>query len=331
MIIKSANTQKTTLSQFDLLGQDEVALSKAFAFLIGYDKDCYFEFLKYLGVKQKNSQENYISSDIITERHRNEGRTDIEIKNSNNYHIIIECKVNNNKLSKQRTQYLDAFEKGFNKNILCFITQERDTNKQITNNISIINTSWLEIIELFNAKKFTEKEIVKSFLNFTTRNYKMKQLKEILIQDVSIEEIERYEKFNVYGRNQTFGTPIYFAPYFTRGTGKLEGISNLSKILGILTLKPSEIDNFKSDLESFATESTQVEVWINGIKNNKDIPTEIYTYYFLDEPLKFKKALRKDGGIQKGRGKDWIAAQIPPNRCVSFIDFIKHIPELMEK
>ncbi|CAM3784266.1 hypothetical protein FLGE108171_14965 [Flavobacterium gelidilacus] len=35
MIIKSANTQKTTLNQFDLLGQDETALSKAFAYLIG--------------------------------------------------------------------------------------------------------------------------------------------------------------------------------------------------------------------------------------------------------------------------------------------------------
>jgi hypothetical protein len=54
-----------------------------------------------------------------------------------------------------------------------------------------------------------------------------------------------------------------------------------------------------------------------------------YTYYFLDEPLKFKTALKKDGGIKKGRGKNWIAAHITPNRCVTFTDFIKHIPELV--
>ena len=67
MIIKSFNTQKTTLSQFDLLGQDEVALSKAFAYLIGYDSDCYFEFLKFIGIKQKNNISNFIKSDISTE------------------------------------------------------------------------------------------------------------------------------------------------------------------------------------------------------------------------------------------------------------------------
>nr|WP_281169387.1 PD-(D/E)XK nuclease family protein [Flavobacterium gelidilacus] len=270
-----------------------------------------------------------MNADISTEKKRNEGRTDIEIKKDNDYHIIIECKVNSNKLFNQRTQYLTAFDIKAKQKVICFITQERDTNKQITNDVSIINTSWLEIIELFNTKNFINKDIVKSFLNFSTRNYKMKQLKEILIQDVNIEEIDRFENFNVYGRNQTFGTPLYFAPYFTRNTGKIEGISNLSKILGILTLRPLDIDNFKSDLEGFANNKEQVITWINGVKNGKDIPTETYTYYFLDNPLKFNRPLRKDGGIQKGRGKDWIAAQIPPNRCVSFIDFVKHIPELM--
>jgi len=329
MIIKNSNTQKTTLSQFDLLGQDEVALSKAFAFLIGYDSECYFEFLKFIGIKQKKSVENFIKSNITTERKRTEGRTDIEIKCENDFHVIIECKVNNNKLFKQRTQYLNSFDDGARQKILCFITQERDTNKQITNNVQILNTSWLEIIELFNSKKFINKEIVKSFLNFSTKNYKMKQLKEILIQDVNVEEINRFENYNVYRRNQTFGTPLYFAPYFTRNTGKIEGISNLTKILGILTLKPIDIDNFISDLEGFANNPDQVRLWINGVKNGKDIPTETYTYYFLDYPLKFNRPLRKDGGIEKGRGKNWIAAQIPQNRCVSFIDFVKHIPELM--
>jgi hypothetical protein len=331
MIIKSINTKRTTLSQFDLLGQDELALSKAFAFLLGYDIDCYFEFLKFIGIKQKYSINNFVNSDIRTERKREEGRTDIELKHLDNYHVIIECKVKSNRLSNQRTQYFNSFDNSVNQKILCFLTQERDTNKQITDDVSIINTSWLEIIELYNNKKYTDKEIVKTFLNFATRNYKMKQLKEVLIQDLNLSEIERFENFCVYRRNQTFGTPIYFAPYFTRGNKRPEGISNLSKILGILTLKPSDIDNFVSDLENFKSNDNQVEKWIEGVKHGNDNADKVYTYYFLDSPLRFKNPLRKDGGIEPGRGKDWIAAHIPPNRCVSFIDFIKHIPELNGK
>jgi hypothetical protein len=44
MIIKSANIVKSSLSYFDLLGNKEVALAKAFAYLLASDKDCYFEF-----------------------------------------------------------------------------------------------------------------------------------------------------------------------------------------------------------------------------------------------------------------------------------------------
>lgn len=327
MIIKSNNTTKTTLSQFDLLGNDEVALSKAFAFLLGSNKDCYFEFLKFLDVKHTNSDKNYFTSDIRTEKKRNEGRTDIELMCGDLYHIIVECKIRGNKLSRQRTQYLNSFNKTASKKVLCFLTQERDTNKQIANDVAIINTSWLEIIELFNSKRFSDKPLVKLFLNFATKNYKMKQLKEILIQDINSSELIRHDSFCVYRRDETFGTPLYFAPYCTRGTGHQEGISKLSKILGILTLKPSDILNFKSDLESFANKHGQVDNWIKGVQYGND--TELHTYYFLDEPLNFNTALKKDGGIEKGRGKNWIAAHIPPNRCVTFTEFIKHIPELI--
>lgn len=136
MLIKNSKTRKTTLSQFDLLGQDEVALSKAFAFLLGSDEDCYFEFIKFVGVRLKRSSEKYFETEIITEKSRSEGRVDIELKYKDVYQVIIECKVRTNKLSKQRTQYLTAFESVCAQKILCFITQERDTNKQIAEGVS---------------------------------------------------------------------------------------------------------------------------------------------------------------------------------------------------
>lgn len=329
MIIKNSGTVKTTLSPFDLLGKNEVALSKAFAFLLGAERDCYFEFLRFLGLRVKNSERHYHTASILIERSRDEGRTDIELSNGLEYEVIVECKVGGNRLKNQRSQYLTCFSALAKRKVLCFITQERDTNKQIADDITIINTSWLEVIELFNSKKFTDKPTVAAFLNFATKNYKMKELKEVLIQDVNNAEIERFEKFRVYRRNQTFGTPLYFAPYYTHGTNGPEGISSLARVLGILTLRPNDIDNSVSDLEAFSSNETQIKNWILGVKHGQHASTTLYTYYFLDEPLAFRSPLRKDGGVEKGRGKNWIAGYIPPNRCVRFTDFIKHIPELM--
>jgi len=330
MILKREQTNKTTFTHLDLLGSDETALSKAFAFLLSKDADCYFEFIRFLGINLKNTHSNYSKATVSIEKKRDEGRTDIELSQSNKYHIIVECKVGQGKVARQRTQYLTAFDKSALKKVLCILTQQRDTNKQIEEDVVIINTSWLEIIELYNTKHFTHKPIVTDFLKFATKNYKMRELKEILIQDLSDKtEIKRFNSYGVYRRDQTFGTPIYFAPYFNRGSGQIEGITKLARILGIITTKPDDIDNFRSDLESFSTDTTIIDNWIKGIKLGNDSKETIFTYYFLDTPFTFKSALRKDPGKEKGRGKDWIAAMIPPNRCVSFTDFIKHIPELM--
>lgn len=331
MILKRAETQKTTYTLLDLLGTDENALSKAFAFLISSDKDCFFQFLHHLDIRVKNTENNFKKSIVTIQKTRDEGITDIEIIQEDKFHIIVECKIGKGKVDKQRTQYLTSFDKSVNPKILCILTQLRDNNKQIADNVTIINTSWLEIIELYNNKRFLHKSLVSDFLKFAIKNYKMRELKEILIQGLGDKtEIIRFNDFRVYRRDQTFGTPIYFAPYFNRGSGQTEGITRLSKILGILTLKPNDVENVISDIESFSAEKNVVELWIKGIQHGNDDKDTVYTYFFLDEPFKFNSPLKKDPGKKKGRGKNWIAANIPKNRCVSFTDFIKHIPELMK-
>ncbi len=330
MILKRADTFKTSYDLLDLLGTDENALSKAFAYLIASDKDCFFKFLRHLNIRVKNTENNYKQSTITIQKRRDEGITDIEITQTDKYHIIVECKIGKSKVDKQRTQYLTAFDKDSKHKLLCILTQERDTNKQIADDVTIKNTSWLEIIELYNNKYFLNKPIVSDFLKFATKNYKMREIKEILIQGLGDKtEIKRFNKFRVYRRDQTFGTPIYFAPYFNRGSGEIEGITKLSRILGILTFKPVDVENYRSDLESFSEDKSTIDSWMEGIKLGNDTKDTVYTYYFLDVPLTFINPLKKDGGTKKGRGKNWIAANIPKNRCVSFIDFIKHIPELM--
>lgn len=330
MILKRRQSIHSAHSLLDLIGTNEVALSKIFAYLLSTDPECYFHFLRYLGIKIKNTNENFKNASITIERKRNEGRTDIELEEVGKYHIIIECKIHKGRIKNQRGQYLSAFDNACPKNIICFLTQERDTQKDIQDGVTIKNSSWLEIIEIFNNKLFTSKPFVADFLKFATKNYKMREIKEILIQDISDKiEIKRFKSYNVYRRDQTFGTPIYFAPYFNRGCGEVEGITNLSKILGILTLKPIDIESYRPDLESFSHDSEKINNWIKGMKTSNDNINTFYTYYFLDTPLKFKSPLVKDGGKKKGRGKNWIAAMIPPNRCVSFTEFIKHIPELL--
>lgn len=329
MLIKKEGHLGSIIKPFDLLGNDETALAKAFSFILANDSNSLFTFLQFLGIKIKNTKNNLKNISIIIEKKRSEGRTDIEIRDNSKFHVIIECKINKNRVKEQRTQYLTSFDKNNNQNILCFITQERDANKQLLQkeNIKIINLSWLDIIELLNNKFLIQCDIVKEFLRFSLRNYKMNTLKEVLIQDLSdATEMKRFKNYHIYKRDETFGTPLYFAPYFTKKANQEEGegISYISKVLGVLTLNPKDIDLLEDDLNQFSNDVKLISAWKEGVKlgltQNED---HIFTYYFLKEPVKISKPLLKDGGIQKGRGKDWIAAAIPKNRNVTFEEFIK--------
>lgn len=328
MEIKKTGSPKSVISLFDLLGNDETALSKAFAFILGKEKDALKDFLKFIGVKKRITDRIFRQVRITTEYSRNEGRTDIEIEIGTENHIIIEAKVRKNRVRQQRTQYLTAFNESAKEKVLVFLTQERDSNKQIAQDVKIINTSWLDVTGVYDQKKFIDNELVFQFLRYVSKNYKMNEQKEILIQDLSDEtELKRYRQHNLYRRDQTFGTPLYFAPYFTRSANQPEGegISYLSKILGVLTLIPNEIDNYEIDLRRFKNDNEIVDKWIQGVKLNSAEITDSLTYYFLDDPVMINENLLKDGGNKEGRGKNWIAAMIPKNRCVTFEEFVRRM------
>jgi hypothetical protein len=324
MIIKQMNTIRTNLSPFDLYGDNEVALSKAFCYLISKDEIAFNSFINLIdnsiNIKLKDAE-------LIIEKHRKEGRTDIEIK-SGTFHIIIECKIGKNKLKEQLEQYLKSFE-SVNK-YMCFITQERESNIIKDKNIKYKFLSWFEIIENFENKKYSNNINIQEFIKYANRRYKMKSMNEILIQDLADSiEIDRFLNCNIYRRDITFGTPIYFAPYFTRSSKvEFEGILYISKVLGVLTINPTEIDDFKDDLKNYSDNIDLINKWISGVKLENNNQNVKYTFYFLDEAYKLRTPLEKDKGNEKGTGVGWISKLIPKNRTVSFIDFIKHIPEL---
>jgi hypothetical protein len=331
MILKNTNANESPYNYFDILGNDENALSKAFSYLISIDKDCFFCFIKLLGIKLSNSLLNFSKFRIEIQRKREAGITDIEITDEEKIHIIVECKIKQGKVRRQRTQYNKEFTKNCGK-YLCLLTEVYDSNIQMEGDVKVITLSWYDIITVFNTKDFLSKEIVVNFIKFAERNYKMNNIKEILIQGLGNDEEEkRYNDYCIYRRNLTFGSPLYFAPYFSKMKYKNNyGIKSLSKILGIITATTSDIVNYVSEFEKFTDDKALIEKWKSGIKlNNTKKDQTLYTYYFLRKEMDFKSPLIKDGGIAKGRGKNWIAANIPQNRCVSFSEFLKHIPELM--
>jgi len=333
MKIKESGLERTPLNRFDLLGDNEVALSKAFAWILGHEPKILYRFLHSIGVNVKNTKNNFKNTSIVIERHREEGRTDIEIKQGDKFHIIIESKVGNNKVSKQREQYLKCFSKNSGKNVLCFITGVNDYKLQKVNAVDIHNLSWNQILNIYDNKDFCEIKLVDEFLSFIRKGYKMNNQKEILIQDLAIsEEIKKYIENNIYRRKAIFGSPLYFAPYFTRKSGRVEGegVSYLSKILGILTLSPKDIDNYKDELSQFTENEILLSKWVKGIKeDNKRIKEDnkriLYTYFFLDTPLKLRVPLKKDVGRGKGIGTNWISKMIPKNRCVTFQEFTQRL------
>lgn len=338
MILKSLSHIKPSRNGFELLGDDEVGLSKAFAYLISSNREVLYLFLRNIGVNVKNTENNFRNTQIIVEKRRNEGRTDIEIYQHDKFHVIIECKVGKNRIKEQRTQYYKSFDYNDKaKKHLCFITQEHDYNREIIDDIRISYRGWIDIVDLINDVNLIKESLIKDFIEYVEKRFKMRLQKEILIQDLSKkEELNRYLECNVYRRDVTFGNPLYFAPYFTRNSEVGEGILYLSKVLGVLTIYSDEIENFRDDLFNYADNTENlVFKWINGVKKDLDEEDssggEKFTYYFLGDPIRLNNPLMKDQGKAKGSGKGWISRMIPKNRCVTFEEFMKRVVLAEEK
>jgi len=373
-------------------------------------------------IKGKNAKKILERSDIGIEHcyskedlnSEDSGRTDIEIKiyddtkSKIDIFFVLECKVHSNKATiEQFEKYKNIFKLKDNEADFQFFVYLSDQNgiNLFDNDIIIIDLNWRDIINSLYVFQDPDDEIMQ-FINYFERSYGMSNQKEILIQDLGVEkEIERYNNY-VYRRDKVNGSPLYFAPYFTRKKNKaIEGIYSISKILGIITTNDikwekvtnsckqflemvrykddegiklfdqyydeilkkwekgvKDVENFMADKEmqreevlkilrekddeltkrNIQKENGKESKYAKSIKNlKKEIDdlkevqatsekikeywqSQVYTYYFLDKPILLKEPLLKDDGNKKGRGKKWIAAAIPKNRCVNFSDFIEH-------
>ena len=334
-VIKQSGVTKAQGNFFYLFGKKEPGLTKAFAFVLGENKDLLFAFLKSIGVDVRKSESAFRAIEIKIEHvHGEDGRTDIEIKQKGVFHVIVEAKVGNNRITGQLTQYLDDFDDVPQK-VMCFITQINEHRIPSTDGIHFKSISWVFVDRLIDERDFLKDPLIQNFQLYLRRNFiTMKAQKEILVQDLSNkQEIEEYRNFNIYRRDVVFGSPLYFSPYFSRSSNQPEGegMSYISRVLGIISCKASEIDSFGEELESFCSEKTVKEKnallnkWKDGLKKYSE--DSEYTFFFLDDPIRLPGKALKDSSSrnQEGRGKGWIASMIPKNRCVTFAHLLIHL------
>lgn len=344
-VIKQKGTTRMQSNIFHLFGDKETGLTKAFAYVLSTNRKLLFRFLHEMGIRINDTYENYNSIAIETEKvHHEHGRTDIEIKLSGRFHLIIEAKIGTNRELTQRYKYPEILSESKEPiRVLCFITQ---TNEHWFASgdaeISVKNINWLDIDSLMDASDFLEDQTTIKFQQYLRRFFTMKTQKEILIQDLSIEtEIDKYRTCNLYRRNVIYGSPLYFCPYFTSGAGQIEGegASYISRVLGIMSFRLGDIDNaqaIKEELDSFCSDIEEsrrgalIEKWTRGIEEYIEEENRItdeneknkgYSFYFLDDPVKLPGKAMKDSKDSEG----WIARNIPQNRCVSFTALLSHM------
>ena len=321
MLVKPSRIPTSYLSSFELLPTRETSLSAIFAFLLAKCPRVFKLFLKAL-LGQARLRVAPSDAEIWIERKYEHARTDIEIISLPHYHVVIECKVGAAKIKEQRTKYIPCFHQRTRYKVLCFLTQERDTAQLAHQGVLVRHLSRADILTMLDDKKVRDIPLVSDFVRFFNRRYGMLGVKEILIQDLGEkEEIKRFEEFYLYRRDETYGTPLYFAPYFTKRTGR-PGIRFIAKVLGVLTMRAEDAEQFIEDINRFAEDTPDLtDKWLKGIRMEED-RERLYTWYFLSKPLALKKPLLKAG---KSGAKGWIAGMIPKNRTVNFLTFLEQI------
>lgn len=352
MEIKKEAHRSSFLNLFDILDsrKKETNLSKVLAYIISKDAEAFKALLDLLGIKISQNAKTCLTSahiGIETPTKNKKGRTDIEISFTDagqRYFIIIECKVSSGKATRNqyklyKGEYNECGSK--DKKFFVFLSHQNGINLIGDSDIKVIDLNWRELINRLARSKPKNGSDLDEFLKYYERRYGMANQREILVQDISnSSDIKRYENY-VYCRSKVHGAPLYFAPYRTRkgrATGK-EGINTISKILGIITASDVNWEMVEETCRSIAhnaypkEESKKhreklLEKWetaVNTLRSNS--PDR--TYYFLDEPIQLTAALRKDGTSKKGMSKNWIAGMVPPNRCVTFSEFLKRYGKAM--
>lgn len=325
--IKNDNSTRPSLNRFELVGDNENALSKSFAYVLSMNPKFLKSFFSLLNVKYSVSDFSSTEIKIQITSETDKGITDVEIISPNQY-VIIECKIGEATVSKeQQEKYIERFKIQKKKeNIFCMITGTRNNFAYASKNklYKVENFTWHDILYLITTDFETkcndaDKQCVIDFENFLTKGNYMRTQNEILIQDVgSPDKIELFEKYHIYNQGDIkLVFPLYFAPYYSK-KNENPGVNYIASVKYARKCTKQEMLQELDELEDKKSEN--YKLWKKGLQKFEE--DGIKCFYLLDEPVKIYKPIMKASDPHDGKG--WIALQISKNRCVSFSDFLSH-------
>ena len=275
--IKNDNSTRPSLNRFELVGDNENALSKSFAYILSMNSKFLESFFKLLNVKYSVSDFSSTEIKIQITSETDKGITDVEIISPDHY-VIIECKIGEATVSKeQQEKYVERFTIQKKKeNVFCMITGTRNNFAYAPKNklYRVENLTWHDILYLittdFETKcNDTDKQCLIDFENFLTKGNYMRTQNEILIQDLgNPDKIELFEKYHIYNQGDIkLVFPLYFAPYYSK-KNETPGVNYIASVKYARKCTKQEMLQELDELEDKKSEN--YELWKRGLQKFKE-------------------------------------------------------------
>ncbi len=229
---------------FELIGNLELGLTKATAFMLRYNRKLLKVFLKEVGIRSRAPSGIQVDIEVPDEH----GRTDVEVKHEQLFHLVIEGKVGGNlPSSDQLRRYASKISPFKGEKRLCIIT-EVDSRDWLLNEL-FKNERFFEGLSQREVCIFTWQELHEKFFNRIDLNDELNRqyedyLEEMIMQNeilvVSADPDLTYGKedadfFRHHLYWYTTGTikkrHNYIALYLPSAFGAEQGIHEIAKIL----------------------------------------------------------------------------------------------------
>lgn len=322
-------------SLFRLVGRDEDALTYSLGFLLAYDPKFCAKLLRFFGLSLPRGFGSDYSVHLQEVTGRGYGRRDIVVT-APGIRLVVEAKIGGS-LPTEEQLLLYAREKAawepYARRYIVALTQvafpattAREVGPKLAaKGINFRPVQWHDVLEVAIGHRLANSSAVSRYLfdqfaRYIRRDYQMGYYDaEVSIQDVNLENEAIYEECWVYVTSlKDKAAPLYFAPYFTRKSGR-SGISLVSRVLDIQTGKPAQI----AIDESAAPTEEHSRRWAEGLERvigrskREGWSNGENRLFCLDRPLPLGKTLIKAKGGSKG-----IPTQIPKGFSLRFDELL---------
>ena len=318
-------------SLFRLVGRDEDALTYSLGFLLAHDPKFCAKLLRFFGLSLPRGFVRDYSVHLQEVTGPGYGRRDIVVA-APGIRLVVEAKIGGSlPAEEQLLKYAAEKElwEPYARRYIVALTQvefpattAREVGAKLDEKgINFRPVQWHNVMEVAIRHRPANSSAVSRYLfdqfaRYIRRDYQMGYYDvEVSIQDVNLENEAIYEECWVYVTSlKDKAAPLYFAPYFTRKSGR-SGISLVSRVLDIQTGKPAQIaiDESAAPTEEHSRrwaeglerviERSKREGWGNGEGR----------LFCLDRPLPLGKTLIKAKG-----GSNGIPTQIPKGFSLRF-------------